>query len=478
MLSAVFFVLYLSVGTSAQTWCGKHYLESSPPVPPGGEFLTPTSSEMPLLAFRCSPAIRPYLAEDATSSTSHRPGEVSLLIDTAITFSQIANAAPITLPPGHAQHSLFVSVTVNGKNLASGTVPLNATRYTIPFSLSSLKPQAQAYNISCSATFVSSSRTFQAFGSLSYLPEPPPEIGSVTKMDLRTGAVLARPADGKVGPFAPVFPVGFYTGFSDYLAKDLTIPAQLKARGRSWSAWCFCSLLLSNISPPLFRFIVVRQNSLKSIAKVERVPQVHPIPSFDNLTSLDLSTLFWTRSKKQVFIWCTTWGGQFLILNRIQLAFHSEKEDIDRTYMNASEVTEQVNRVKRRPNLLVWYTADEPDGTSDPLDATLKSSNLIQSLDGGDGMGGAGYHPVSLVLNCENYFFTYVIPPNNLRTTSHLKSRLYLENTRVVRTLSCKMQQCYILHAVGHHVHERLWRLWVRHFMFSIWDWVFQFHCI
>ena len=104
--------------------------------------------------------------------------------------------------------------------------------------------------------------------------------------------------------------------------------------------------------------------------------------------------------------------------------------------MNASALTEQVNRIKHRPNLLLWNSADEPDGTSDPLDATLKASNLIQSLDGGDGTGGAGYHPVSLVLNCEDYFFTYVIPPINLRTTNHLKSRLYLENTRVVRTSS------------------------------------------
>ena len=233
MLSVVFFVLYLSVGTSSQTWCGKNYLASLPPVPPGGEFPIPASSETPLLAFRCSPAIRPYLAEDATSSTSHGPGEVSLLIDTAITFSQIANAAPIKLPPGHAQHSLFVSVTVNGKNLASGTVPLNTTKYPIPFSLSSLTPQAQAYNISCSATFASSSQTFQAFGSLSYLPDPPPDIGSVTKMDLRTGAVLARPADGKGGPFAPVFPIGFFTWFNDNFAKakDPPIPAQLKAQG-------------------------------------------------------------------------------------------------------------------------------------------------------------------------------------------------------------------------------------------------------
>lgn len=76
--------------------------------------------------------------------------------------------------------------------------------------------------------------------------------------------------------------------------------------------------------------------------------------------------------------------------------------------MNATAVTEQVNRIKSRPNLLLWYTGDEPDGTSDPLDATLKSSNLIQSLDGGDGLGGAGYHPVSLVLNCENFHYTYV----------------------------------------------------------------------
>jgi hypothetical protein len=58
---------------------------------------------------------------------------------------------------------------------------------------------------------------------------------------------------------------------------------------------------------------------------------------------------------------------------------------------------------------LLWYTADEPDGTSDPFGATVTSSNLITSLDGGDGNGGAGYHPVSLVLNCQNYYFTYVI---------------------------------------------------------------------
>lgn len=41
-----------------------------------------------------------------------------------------------------------------------------------------------------------------------------------------------------------------------------------------------------------------------------------------------------------------------------------------------------------------------PDGTSDPLNATSITKALINDLDGG------GYHPVSLVLNCENYYFT------------------------------------------------------------------------
>ena len=77
--------------------------------------------------------------------------------------------------------------------------------------------------------------------------------------------------------------------------------------------------------------------------------------------------------------------------------------------MNSTALTEEVNRIKSRPNLLLWYTADEPDGTSDLLHATTTASKLVSSLDGGDGQGGAGYHPVSLVLNCQNYYFTCVI---------------------------------------------------------------------
>ncbi|KAG6890138.1 hypothetical protein C0995_011431 [Termitomyces sp. Mi166 len=282
------------------------------------------------------PAIRPYLPEDAALEDS---SFVSILVDAPVTFSQISNAVPIQLQSG--SNTLDVTVSVEGTTLAQGTVALNSTNTSFPFSLNSLQPRTSPYSISCSAKFAG--QTFEATGSLSYLPNPPSDIGSVTKMDLRTGALLARPANGKGGPYAPVLPVGFYTQFDGYLAQNLSISAELAAQG----------------------FTIV-----------------HPVPSFSNLTALDL------------------------VLDAMQEAGLYLMYDMRSTYQNSASVTEQVNRIKSRPNLLLWYTADEPDGTSDPLNATSISSNLITSLDGGDGKGGAGYHPVSLVLNCENYFFT------------------------------------------------------------------------
>ncbi|KAG6889321.1 hypothetical protein C0992_005647 [Termitomyces sp. T32_za158] len=330
-------VAQLVFHATGQTWCGKNYMSTSPVVPPGGQFPIPNELNTPLLALRCSPAIRPYLPEDAAASEDS--SFVSILIDASVTFQQISNASPIRLRSW--SNTLDVTVSVEGTTLARGTVALNSTKASLPFSLESLKPQTSPYNILCSAKFAG--QTFEATGSLSYLPAPPSDIGSVTKMDLRTGALLARPANGKGGPFAPVLPIGFYTQFDSYLAQNLSISAELAAQG----------------------FTIV-----------------HPVPTFSNLTALDL------------------------VLDAMQEAGLYLMYDVRNTYQNSTSVTEQVNRIKSRPNLLLWYTADEPDGTSDSLNATLISSNLITSLDGGDGKGGAGYHPVSLVLNCENYFFT------------------------------------------------------------------------
>ncbi|KAI0742968.1 hypothetical protein C8Q80DRAFT_1221302 [Daedaleopsis nitida] len=313
----------------ADTWCGKNYMASDPIVPPGGEFPVSAVSPDPLLAFRCAPVIKPYLPEDASAPAA-------FLIDTPITLSEVVGAIPITLPAHGFPTALQVTIKVDGKTVAKGPVGLNETKVELPFSLKGLKPQTTPYDVECSATistFGARGQTFTAKTALSYLPNPP-DGRSVTKMDLRTGALLAKPATGKGGAYETVFPVGFYSNFGGYLTSNLSVIDEIKAQG----------------------FTVI-----------------HPIPTFDNLTALAQ------------------------VVQRMEEVGIYLMYDMRWTYMNATAVTEEVNRIKNSPALLLWYTGDEPDGTSDPLNATTTTYDLIYSLD--------GYHPVSLVLNCENYFW-------------------------------------------------------------------------
>jgi hypothetical protein len=46
----------------------------------------------------------------------------------------------------------------------------------------------------------------------------------------------------------------------------------------------------------------------------------------------------------------------------------------------------------------LYYTTDEPDGTEQPLSAPASAAAYVKTLD--------PYRPSSLVLNCEDYFFT------------------------------------------------------------------------
>lgn len=205
-------------------------MANSPIIPPGGQFPIPATSSSPLLAFRCAPATKPYLAEDALT-----PG--GILIDTYITNTEIVGAEPITLPTHNAPlGDLSVQVKIGDRLLTTGLVPLNATKVELPFSLLGLQPRSAAYEVSCTASYHAPgdlsgrTQTFETTAALSYLPDPP-DGRSVTKMDLRTGALLARPASGKPGPYEPVFASGFYTGFGGYLASNLSIVDELKEQG-------------------------------------------------------------------------------------------------------------------------------------------------------------------------------------------------------------------------------------------------------
>jgi hypothetical protein len=50
-------------------------------------------------------------------------------------------------------------------------------------------------------------------------------------MDLRTGALMAKPANGSGGDYESIFPIGFYTTFDGYLAGNLSVLDELKEQG-------------------------------------------------------------------------------------------------------------------------------------------------------------------------------------------------------------------------------------------------------
>ena len=64
-----------------------------------------------------------------------------------------------------------------------------------------------------------------------------------------------------------------------------------------------------------------------------------------------------------------------------------------RVYQNLTAVAQEVDAYSSLPNLLLWETAHEPDGNSDPLGAARSAYDLIYQMD--------GYHPISIVLNCQ-----------------------------------------------------------------------------
>ncbi|KAJ8594157.1 hypothetical protein M405DRAFT_785019 [Rhizopogon salebrosus TDB-379] len=328
--------LSLVQGSLGQTWCGKNYMANQSVVPPGGQFVLPPQSAQPLLAFRCAPVFRPYLEEDAKSA--------AIVIDTPIVYDWIDGAEPISLPSSGGSTvtdlgSLQVNISV-GSVHTTANVPLNATGIQIPIDISKLISQKTTYNVSCSATYSapssSKSQEFNTYASLLYLPDT---TASVTKTDLRTGALWVRPADGKGGPFAPFIPQGFYVAFDPYLVSNLSVIDDLKAAGFN---------------------------------------TLHAIPPYDNLTSF------------QAVIEKAASSGMYIVY------------DMRSNYKNLTAVAQQVNAYVSIPNLLNWETAHEPDGNADPHNATELAYDLIYQMD--------GYHPVSIVLNCQDYDFSpYVI---------------------------------------------------------------------
>ncbi|KAH8989019.1 hypothetical protein EDB86DRAFT_2831777 [Lactarius hatsudake] len=309
-------------------WCGKEYRAGQPISPPGGQFSLPVTTTTPQLVLRCNAALMPFLPDDLVDNSSSL-----IIVDALVRYKEIAGAQPLIMLSS-PDAELFVNVSVDGMPLTSGTVSLNGSA-AIPFALSAITPRSVPYSLGCTATLSSSEQNFTSTPTnLVYLPSPPDSIGCITKLDQRTGGLLAKRAFTQ-DPYEPIFPVGFYTQFGGYLDGNDGVLEVLKRQG---------------------------------------INVVHPIPPYDDMTAFNRMV----DKMEELGLWLMY--------------------DMRWDYMNSTSVTEQVTSLRNRSNLLLYYTADEPDGSQDPLAAPASAATLINSLD--------PYRPSSLVLNCQDYFFS------------------------------------------------------------------------
>jgi hypothetical protein len=81
-------------------------------------------------------------------------------------------------------------------------------------------------------------------------------------------------------------------------------------------------------------------------------------------------------------------------MDTINLSFMYDLRD---GYKNLTYVREQALAARDASALFAYWSADEPDGWQDPFSAPVAAQSVLHSLD--------PYHPVAVVLNCQNYYF-------------------------------------------------------------------------
>ncbi|KAL9089464.1 MAG: hypothetical protein Q9165_005785 [Trypethelium subeluteriae] len=323
-----------------QIWCGKAYRPENASFNPGGWLDAPASSPNPLLNVKIYPRMNLYTADDQTGS---------FIVDAAI--SNI-HGAPYYNTTGSLQNdgsvssesfsTLYfdISDADSGNTLVSGAnVTVNSTGSEFSFSLSNLTARTNPYNIVLYGASQDGNQTYTATTQLHRLPSRT-DGGSVTKLDYLYGGLMVQNYLANSTTWSPIFPYSYYVSW-DWLSANLSNLDALKSDGYN-----IVHLIPGGSTAGEYAFNITLLDQF-----------------LDRMDTLELWLMY----------------------------------DMRWTYQNQSAVAEQVNRIKTRKSLLLWYTGDEPDGNGDPLNATSIAYSQIKSLD--------PYHPVSLCLNCYNFHY-------------------------------------------------------------------------
>ncbi|KAJ3192131.1 hypothetical protein HK101_007007 [Irineochytrium annulatum] len=314
------------------TWCGLHYEVGSPAVVPPPPWADTPRPET--ADFMIRPRLQPYVGE----------AKGSLLVTPPYLASWKTQSEVL---------DFMLEVSVEGRVILSQTIKLRSRReeesrgsrtaldIEVPFDLP--EPRMRSYRLDCTLELVQAGTALASAGKLStivevlVLPEPAEDYtGSVVRIDAKTGGTIVEYRDKSSERVSKrVYPYGHYTQWTNYLLRDI---------------------------------------NLLDVIKREGYTIVHPIPPAPDYEDFDFMEKFLDRAFEL---------GLFV------------QYDMRHSFRNWTLLKEQVTRFKSKPALLTWYTADEPDGTSDPPSDVTASYEHIRVLD--------PYRPVSLVLNCLNF---------------------------------------------------------------------------
>lgn len=217
---------------------------------------------------------------------------------------------------------------------------VNSTENEVPFPLLDVPPSFDPYHVTLTAVMVPGGKQIYTASTLLYKLPYRTDGGSVAKLDSLYGGILVQDYLTGSHTWEAILPYSFYVSWDGWLEKSLNNVQKFKDQGYN------ILHIVPNAGLPNQAF---------------------------NFTELDL----FLDKCDEIGLWLMY--------------------DMRWTYKNLTEVEEQVDRLKSRKSMLLWYTGDEPDGQGDPLDAPKLAYDRIKSLD--------PWHPVSLCLNCYNFYY-------------------------------------------------------------------------
>jgi hypothetical protein len=265
----------------------------------------------------------------------------SFIVDASINWYR-GHALPDTNSSMLSSHGSEIILEIKAGNkslcLNKTLISLGSTDNEIPFDLSSFAVADEPYNITVTGTLEGHrNETFTATTQLIKLPLRS-DNGTVTRLDSLYGGLSVRKGQSK--QWTSLFSYTYYVQWSLY-----------------WYA---------NIST-LDEFAAMGYNV------------IHIVPTGD------LGDTPFPWDEFQPYLDRADELGLYFMY------------DVRWDYTNLTTMVDQISRLHNHPSILLWYTADEPDGKSNPINSTLIAYDTIKAID--------PYHPVSLALNCRDFYY-------------------------------------------------------------------------